>query len=143
MGNCGIIAVAMLARVSHATALAAVDLARRNRIGTAPLKKSELSCGFGEEWRGATTQMMRDHALRSLGIRFETRHVQDGGHPRQPLQTPAARLPMGETCMVSVRGHTMILRGGLVHDQECPAGLPVARHWCARRMVTFVTRRLA
>lgn len=143
MGNCGIIAVAMLAGVSHDVALAAVDNARLNRIGTRALKKAELSRGFGDEWRGATTQMMRDHALQALGVGFETRHAQDGGEPRRQLRTMMRRLGQGETCMVSVRGHTMILRDGRIFDQESPAGVPAGGHWCARRVVTFICRRTA
>lgn len=141
MGNCGIVAVALLAGVSHDTALAAVDAARRNRIGTRALKSWELDRGFGDGWRGATTQKMRDHALTALGVAFETHYQPDLGPHRMQLRTMARQMPSGETLMVSVRGHTMILSDGLIYDQEAPTGVPVARHWCARCMVTFVVRR--
>jgi hypothetical protein len=141
MGNCGIIAVAMLAGVSHATALAAVDFARRNRIGTRALKGQELTRGFGDGWQGATTQMMREHALSRLGVQFEPHHRPTQGNRRQQLRSFARSVPAGVAMMVSVRGHTMILQDGLIFDQEYREGLPVADHWCARRLVTFTLRK--
>ncbi len=141
MGNCGIVAVAMIVGVSHATALAAVDYARRNRIGTRALKADELTRGFGDGWQGATTQMMREHALTRLGVQFEPLHRPTREDRRQQLRSFARSIPAGVAMMVSVAGHTMILRDGLVFDQEYRTGLPVGDHWCARRLVTFTLRR--
>jgi hypothetical protein len=140
MGNCGIVAVTMVAGVSHAAATAAADSVRHGRIGTRPPKAAELTHGAGDGWQGATTQMMREHALTRLGVQFQPLHGLDGDRPRRQLRSLARDVEPGLTLMISVRGHTMILRDGLLYDQEYGSGLPVEDHWCARRLVTFALR---
>jgi hypothetical protein len=141
MGNCGIVAVAMLADTTHATALEAVNKGRKRglgsntRYGTAQHQKD-----FGKGWEGWTTHELRAFALLDLG--FEVVDVFRG---RQTLQNFARGLNPSDKVMVRITKHVVTIWGGLVFDQHHRKGIPVADYGRARAFVTHahVARKVA
>lgn len=132
MGNCGIVAVAMLAGVSHADALAAIDKARRAGLGTNTWYGTrQHRKDFGKGWSGFTTHAMRVHALTTLGVTL--RDVLPG---RQSLLKFARAADPSAKIMVRIARHVLTLHGGLLFDQYHRDGIPVADYPRARSFVT-------
>jgi hypothetical protein len=125
MGNCGIVAVAMLAGVTHADALEAVQQARKRGRG------SDLKKDFGKGWSGWTTHEVRVFALDTLGFTLKSLLPR----PMQ-LRTFALIAPEGQRVMVRISRHVVTLCGGLVFDQGHSHGIPVGEYSRARAIVT-------
>lgn len=64
--------------------------------------------------------------------------------PRRPLPTLAgwaARAGvLPAPCIVTVTGHYVLYRNGMVYDSRAINGVPPARHWCARKRVWAIMR---
>ena len=121
MGNCGIVAVAMLAGVSHAQAFEAICDARR---------AAGLPTKLGKGWKGGTTPRQWQQALDALGIEWGEYQLGDRtlGHFAKTQQKD---WPM----VVYTTSHAMTVCNGLVYDQTNRNGTPVDKHFCRRRKV--------
>lgn len=85
-------------------------------------------------WKGGTTRSQRHEVLRELGVRFERAVI----NRRVTLATAARMLPPGRLYMVTVTGHVVTLKDGIISDQLGPRKLAGDR--CGRKFVKDVVR---
>lgn len=130
--HCGVLAVAIAAGVSFEDAWGTI--------------KAQAS--YGASWRGRTYDADRSRALKALGASYVERfhvparmirgtcHAVAGGRyvERCTVATFARRhAKPGVTYLLTVGGHCVTLRDGIVADQHAVA--PAAKHWAARKVI--------
>jgi len=111
--HCGVLSVAICADIPFEEAFAMI----------------KARAGYNGNWRGRTYNGDRIGALRALGVPHKETHFApahalarrgwpEGWSRRCTLATFAKRFAKpGVTYMTSVRGHTFVLRNGLIADQ--------------------------
>jgi hypothetical protein len=102
-------------------------------------------------WRGRTYRYDRIAALKALGVSFTENlcipaplmrglhpdYLRGQGYvPRCTIATFARKAKPGVTYSLSVAGHVVTLRDGMVADQNGIA--PAAQHWCARKIIKHI-----
>lgn len=129
-GNCGVIAVALMAGVTHADALAALKIDPKGGEGFTRTgrRKSNLY---------STCQWQRVKALEGLGLTVEQPVHRTDCRPRHRLAWWAKRLAWGRNYMVRVNKHVVVVRDGLVYDQHAN-GVGVERHFSRNQIVTDI-----
>lgn len=130
IGNCGIVAVAMMANITHSAALAALEIDPKSADGCRGRGRSKpLSL--------PTYQHQRVKALRGLGLDVEVAVWAANGAPRHRLTWWVQRLAKGRNFMVRVNRHVVVVRDGLVYDQG-NAGVDVQSHFSRNQIVTDI-----
>jgi hypothetical protein len=124
IGNCGIVAVAMLAGVTYREACKALK-----RDGTAP----DTGKRAAKRYYG-TYHWDRIAALEDLG----KQPIDKNMYERHSIRTWAKKLRPDTTFMVRISGHVVTMRGGLIWDQGTE-GVPVAKYRKGGSMVKSIT----
>lgn len=123
--NCGVTAVAIIAREPFADVFA---LIKRQH-------------GYGPAWKGRTYLDDRLQALDTLRVPHRTIYRPAwNARGKHSLLHWARRLPYGVTFMVDVTGHAVTLRDGCIVDQTLRNWTPVAVTSSARKMVRSIVR---
>lgn len=130
VGNCGVVAVCLLAGVTHAEACQALGI-NPNIAGDGSKKTRRKSNPY------STYQNQRVAALRKLGFNVEQLVMYYDGQKRHRLKWWAERLPRGVNYMVRVHKHAVVIRDGLVYDQN-NVGKPVDLHFSCNQIVTDI-----
>lgn len=110
-GNCGVLSVAICARVSF--------------------EKAWAACRMRKGSKGATSAYQRETALNSLKVRFEKRAM---SARRSTMRVFVRDFTVpGATYMVTTSRHVVTVRDGIVIDQQ--GASPAATHWTRNKRV--------
>lgn len=126
LGNCGIVATAMLAGVSYDRALQEF-----RKLGCGGGRK--MGTGRGQ-WSGGTHQYQRKLVLEALGFEVEMENLRK----RKQVKTIVRQLDPNTPAMLRFSGHAFIMYQGKVWDQ-IRDGIPAEKASFAKCLVTSIT----
>lgn len=132
VGNCGVVAVALMAGVDHATALAALGIDPAVAADGRAFSRGRKAGAY------STFQHQRNRALEALGHTVEVAVHHLDRKPRHRLAWWTARLAWGRNFMLRVNRHAIVVRDGLIYDQ-CWEGVPIGHHFSRNQIVTDIS----
>lgn len=121
--NCGVVSVAILCQIDHATAWAKVKKAG----------------GYTSKWKGRTYPKDREPVLSEYGVKLSTIIV-----PRCSVaQFITRHSKPGEVYVVTTRGHVQTILNGRCYDQQHQSGALSETYREARARIEHVDRVLS